>query len=266
MKSEDQNRLKQLDDVIGQQQPAQGTSADLFAVVDFLESSASLRRALTDPASSAEARRALAGRLLAEKISAPAMGIVNEAVALKWRNGSVLAAAIERAAVSSLLRLAQADNVLDTVIAELVDFDSLLRAHDGLREAIRDTTYSVAARVSLIGSLVADRYQPISQALLNRAVEARERTFALTVAGYLRLAAELRNRKIARITVARPLEGDQQARLAKALIAQVGSAVDLQIEVDPAVLGGVKVTFADDQIDSTFASRLADAKRQLSTN
>lgn len=265
MKVEDEAKIRQLDAAVRAQPPALGTASDLFAVVDFVESSASLRRALTDPASTSEARQALSERLFSAKITPEANASVAAAVALRWRNGSVLAAAIERVAVNTLLRVAQSANDLDRVIADLVEFSTTVRLHDGLREAIRDTQFPVSARVALVDRLAASRVAPVALALLNRAVEARERTFALTLEGYLQQAAELRDRQIAHVTVARPLSDEQATRLKNILVRYAGGNLDLQIDIDPAVLGGVRIKFADDQIDSTFAKRLADAERQLTT-
>jgi F-type H+-transporting ATPase subunit delta len=44
---------------------------------------------------------------------------------------------------------------------------------------------------------------------------------------------------------------------------QYGHAVQLNVIVDPSVLGGVRINIGDDVIDSTIASRLADARRRL---
>ena len=77
------------------------------------------------------------------------------------------------------------------------------------------------------------------------------------------MAAGLSGHRIARVTVARPLDEARITRLKSALSAQVGGPVDLQIAVDPAVLGGISVAIDDDVYESTVAARLEDARRQL---
>ena len=118
--------------------------------------------------------------------------------------------------------------------------------------------------------------------LAARAVKARKRTFALTVASYLEMAADMAGQKIAKVTVARPLDQARTDRLpfifhrlgsvrAWSRVrpgphwpeAQLGGPVSLQVAVDPAVLGGMSITIDDDVIESTVAGRLEQARRQL---
>jgi F-type H+-transporting ATPase subunit delta len=63
--------------------------------------------------------------------------------------------------------------------------------------------------------------------------------------------------------VARPLDADQERRLAEALSALKGRRVRLNVAIDPAVLGGVLVTVGDEVIDGTVASRLEQARRTM---
>ena len=68
---------------------------------------------------------------------------------------------------------------------------------------------------------------------------------------------------IAVVTVARALTVEQAERLRAALSKQVGREVSLQVTVDPAVIGGVRVQLGDEVIEGTVAGRLDAAERQL---
>ena len=76
-------------------------------------------------------------------------------------------------------------------------------------------------------------------------------------------AARQRQRIVAEVRVAQPLDADQERRLAEALSALKGRRVRLNVAIDPAVLGGVLVTVGDEVIDGTVASRLEQARRTM---
>jgi F-type H+-transporting ATPase subunit delta len=43
----------------------------------------------------------------------------------------------------------------------------------------------------------------------------------------------------------------------------MGKEVHINIEIDPKVLGGISIRYADDVIDGTVVNRLAEASRAL---
>jgi F-type H+-transporting ATPase subunit delta len=65
------------------------------------------------------------------------------------------------------------------------------------------------------------------------------------------------------VWVATPLSAEHRERLARALAAQQGREVHLNVVVDPDVLGGVRVAVGEEVLDSTVASRLKAAQRRL---
>jgi len=60
------------------------------------------------------------------------------------------------------------------------------------------------------------------------------------------------------------LTADQESRLRAALGRQAGRDVTLHVIVNPAVLGGVRVSLGDEVIEGTVAGRLSDVRRKLS--
>jgi F-type H+-transporting ATPase subunit delta len=77
------------------------------------------------------------------------------------------------------------------------------------------------------------------------------------------VAAERQQRLVAVIRTAVELTEDQRDRLASALAKQYGSKIQLNVVVDPEVLGGVRVELGDDVIDGTVSARLDEAARRL---
>jgi F-type H+-transporting ATPase subunit delta len=234
---------------------------DLFAVVEALESSVALRRAITDPSISEEGRKKLVHDLFGKKISKTAVDIVAEGAAMRWAGGRTFAAAVERQAVRATLVKADRDGTLEDAEDELFRFARMVESNPELREAIGDRAVPLANRQALVGDLLAGRATEATAVLAKRAVLARERTFAHTIEGFVTLAADQKNRVVATVRVARPLTSDQRERLRTALSKQVGRAIAIQEIIDPEVLGGIRVEFGDEVIEGTVADRLEQARR-----
>ena len=237
---------------------------DLFGVVDALDSSVTLRRALTDPSTSEEARQLLVHNLLDGKMSKTAVNIVAEGAAMRWAGGRSFTAALERQAVRAQLMAADREGNLENTEDELFRFARLVEATPELRNALGDRVVPVDKRQELIEELLGGRATPATVALAKRAVTARERTFAHTIEGFVTLAAEHKNRVVATVRVASPMTREQRDRLRRSLSGQVGREVAVQEIIDPGVLGGVRVELGDEVFEGTVAERLEQARRLFS--
>jgi F-type H+-transporting ATPase subunit delta len=65
------------------------------------------------------------------------------------------------------------------------------------------------------------------------------------------------------VTTPRPLPDDELAALQKRVEEIAGAKVELATEIDPALIGGLKVRIGDYQIDASVANRLSRLRRQL---
>jgi F-type H+-transporting ATPase subunit delta len=257
-------RLSELDRALDAQELSQALAAELFAVADLLAGGAPLRNALSDPTVPDDRRRELATGVLSGRVSAGALAVAGEAAALKWGSATSLVAAIDRQGIRALLGHAQVAGELDAVEDELFRFGRSVAASSELRQALDDRSLPVADRQQLVTDLIQDKVRAETIDLARRAVTDDGRPFDVTVANYLKLAAAARQRAIATVTVARALPIDQKQRLQAALVRQLGRQVNLQIVVDPGVIGGARVQVGDEVIEGTVAGKLAAAVQQLS--
>ncbi len=239
-------------------------SEGLYAVAGLLDREPSLRRAFTDPASSPPARRSLAQSLLGSQLGALPLQAFTELVASPWHSAADLRQAVETVAANAALRAAEADGVLDDVEDELFRFARLLEREPALRAALTDPGLPDANKSGLLRSLLGDRAQPATLRLVEIVVtRPRGRSVEAAIEELSRLAAARRQRLVAHVRVARPLDAAQSTRLAAALARTYGREVALQVDVDPALIGGVEVRVGDSVLDGTVSRRLQRARRQL---
>jgi F-type H+-transporting ATPase subunit delta len=256
-------RQSELDRATDAQKLSVGLAEELFAVVDLLTHQSTLRNALADTTSQDDRRRAMAEAVFAKRISKAALAVAAEAVALRWGTGSRLAAALDRQGLRALFGSAQLKGKLDQVEEELFRFSRTVAADSELRSALDDRNAPVAVRQQLIADLLGKKAEAITVTLAQRAVTFGHRRFEPTLDEYLRLAAATRQRSIATVTVARSLPEAQRQRLQEILISKLNRQVNLQVVVDPNVLGGARVKVGDEVIEGTIAGRLAAAEQQL---
>lgn len=238
-------------------------SEGLYAVAALLDREPSLRRALTDPASSPAGRQALVDQLLGQQLAPLPMTVFSELVAERWNTSADLRTAVELLAATAALNAAEGSGALDDVEDELFRFARLLDREPALRAALTDPGLPADRKSALLRDLLVSA-QPVTLRLIEIAVTRPQAGSLETHLEELsRLAAQRRERYIAQVRVARPLDEGQEQRLAASLGRIYGRQIQLQIDVDPDVVGGVEVRVGDEVIDGSIEQRLQDVRRQF---
>jgi F-type H+-transporting ATPase subunit delta len=247
-------------------QAAAALGDELFAVAGLLAGQPVLRRALTDPSRSAQAKSALATTVLAGKISDAASGLVAEVAGARWSAPGDLTAAVEQLAVQAIVAAAEQEGSLDNLEDELFRFGRIVGSQPELRIALTNPFVSASAKRQLLAGLLSAQVTPEALRLITEAaVNQLGRSLDVSLAEYARLAARRRERLVAEVHVAVLLSDQQRGRLAAALAATYGHQVHLNVVLDPRVAGGMTVRIADELIDASVATRLGEARRKLAS-
>ncbi|MFG1628198.1 F0F1 ATP synthase subunit delta [Kribbella sp. NPDC049227] len=236
---------------------------ELFSVAKLLDGTGALRRALTDPARPRDARVALVQQLLGGKISTPAEEVLTAAVAGRWVSSRDLADALDQLSVEAEVAYADTRRKLDDVEDELFRLDRIVAVERGLSDKLSDHNIPLTARQQLLAGLLQGKADAATMRLAERAVDGRGRSFAASLRSYQVAAAARRNASIATVRVATDLSEAERTRLAEALGRQYGRDIQLNVIVDPNVVGGVRVDIGDEVIDGTIAARLDEAQRRI---
>jgi F-type H+-transporting ATPase subunit delta len=239
-------------------------SADLFKALGAVGSSVGLRRALTDPARDHASKTALINDLFGSQIGAKAVSLLVSAASFRWSSSSEIADAIEQIAVEAEATAANSENSLDRVEEELFLFSRLIVTSNELRLALNDRADSTDRKVALVDSIFAAKAAPSTVRLLQALVGGtRGRSIEAALSAFAHAVSARRNRLVAVVRSVIALTPAQSEKLAASLTKQVGQPVHINTEIDPSVLGGIEVRFADEIIDGTISNRLAEASRAL---
>jgi F-type H+-transporting ATPase subunit delta len=261
------NAQERFEQTVGAQSDAalaRDVSDTLYAVAALLDREPSLRRALTDPASTPRSRALLVDTLLGSQLAPLPLSVLRDLVAERWGSPIDLRDGMEQLAATAALRAAETEATLDDVEDELFRFARLLEREPALRAALTDPGLPEERKRALLRDLLAGKATPTTVRLVDVAVTRRRgRSLEAVLQDLVELAAERRSRYVAQVRVARPLEPDQEQRLAQSLTRSYGREVQLQVDVDPDVLGGIEVRVGDEVIDGTVRRRLQDVRRSL---
>lgn len=239
-------------------------SNDLFTILTVLSTSVGVRRALTDNARDAAAKAELISNLFSGKIGSPAQALLASAASMRWSSPSELADAMEQFAVEAQAVVADKNNEISRLEDQLFDFARVLIANPDLRQALNTSADSDAGKVALLESIVKGKYANSTINLLRRiTVLRRGRNIDATLAAYSHYVSVRKDRMVAHVRTAVELTPAQQEKLSIALGKEVGKAVQMNIEVDPKVLGGISIRYGDEIIDGTVINRLTEASRAL---
>ena len=239
---------------------------ELAAVTALLHREVGLRRVLTDPAQPGEAKATLVQRLLGDQIGGQTVDLVSGMVRARWSQPRDLVDALEELANLADLTSAERFGSLDSVEDELFRFGRIVASSTELRAALTDQAASASAKTELLRRLLGGRVDQVTERLVTRLVTApRGRSLEAGLESLSKLAAERRNRMVAVVTSAVPLSDAQKRRLGAALAKLYGREMHLNLDVDPELIGGIRVQVGDEIINGSLADRLEDASRRLAS-
>ncbi len=237
---------------------------DLLAVSRLLEREVILRRSLSDPSASEDARQGLLDAVIGSQLGKQSMQLLHGMVGARWSRPGDLVDACELLGVQALLAAAERDDALADVEDELFRFLRVFAGDSELRAALGDSTAATERHERLVADLLDGKAQPVTEALVKVAVRGLGgRGFEPSLERLVELAARRRDREVAYVTVGTPLTREQERRLEAVLSRTYGRRMSLLIVVDPSILGGMTVRVSDELYDGSVARRLEQVRGAL---
>jgi F-type H+-transporting ATPase subunit delta len=167
---------------------------------------------------------------------------------------------------TALFELARDAKSVDAVKADLDRFDALLVESPDLRRLVRSPVFGADEQSRALAAVL--EKVGISGLAVNFLlfVAANRRLFAVhdMIRGFRALVAKHKGEVTAEITVAEKLSDAHLDALKSALKAVTGGkAVDLNVRIDPAIIGGLTVKLGSRMVDSSLRTKLNSIKHAM---
>jgi F-type H+-transporting ATPase subunit delta len=160
---------------------------------------------------------------------------------------------------NAFFELARDEKAIDAVKRDLDRFDSLLTDNPDLLRLVRSPVFGAEDRRRALTSVLEQHgIGGLARNFILLAASNR-RSFALQdmIKAFRTLVARHRGEVVAEVTVAeRPSEAHLAAIKDAVKSATGGQNVDLQLTVDPAIIGGLVVTLGSRRIDTSLRTKL----------
>lgn len=237
---------------------------ELFAIGSAVADSKQLRSILSDPSAEIAGKKAALTAVFGKTVSLKTVEFIAKLVDLRWSNGSDLVATLEQLAVHAVAAIAAKSNSLEALEAELFEFRKVLDSDQQLQIALASRQASYEQKLTLVENLLSSKFGNEASLLIRFAVVgSTKRRLSVVLEQFGKLLASFANRLVANVTVASALSDQQLQALQTVLAKDYGQALRLNVEVDPAILGGVKIQIAGEIIDGSVANRLKQARMML---
>lgn len=166
---------------------------------------------------------------------------------------------------TALFELALEDKVLDKVRADLDRFDQMIAGSDDLQRLVRSPVFSADEQVRALTTILQKAGIDGVAGNFIKLVASNRRLFALPliVRSFRALVAKHKGEVTASVTVAESLSDAHLKSLKDALNAITGKDVDLNVEVDPAIIGGLVVKLGSRMVDTSLRTKLNSIKTAM---
>ena len=166
---------------------------------------------------------------------------------------------------TALFDLAREANAIEAVKSELDRFDALVAGSPDLMRLVRSPVYSADEQLQALSAVLERAGIGGLAANFLKLVVANRRLFAVRdmIKAFRDLVAKHKGEVTAEVTVAEQLKSKHVDTLRAALKSVTGKDVDLDIKVDPAIIGGLVVKLGSRMVDSSLRTKLNAIKHAM---
>ena len=166
---------------------------------------------------------------------------------------------------TALFDLARETNTIDAVKADLERFDTMVAESADLTRLVRSPVFSADEQLQALGTVLERAGLGALAAKFLKLVTANRRLFAVRdmIRAFRERVALDKGEATAEVTVAEKLNDKHLEALRAALKSVSGKDVDLNITIDPSIIGGLVVKLGSRMVDTSLRTKLNAIKHAM---
>jgi F-type H+-transporting ATPase subunit delta len=160
---------------------------------------------------------------------------------------------------NALFELALENKAVDAVKNDLEQFDALVAGNPDLARLVRSPVFGADEQLKALSAILDKAGIEGLAANFLRVITANRRLFAVRdmIRAFRALVARHKGEVTAQVTVAEPLNDTHLDALKSALKSITGGKeIDLDVKVEPAIIGGLVVKVGSRMVDSSLRTKL----------
>jgi F-type H+-transporting ATPase subunit delta len=166
----------------------------------------------------------------------------------------------------ALFQLAGESNATDAVAADLDRFAAMVAESSDLQHLVMSPVFSVEQQVKALDAILSRAQITGLAANFLKLVASKRRLFAVSgmIRGYKALNDVAKGVTRAEVIVAEPLSDSNLAALQAALVqASHGRSVQVDVKVDPSIIGGLIVKLGSRMVDGSLKTKLNSIRTRM---
>lgn len=165
----------------------------------------------------------------------------------------------------ALFDLARDSGTIDSVSRDLAGFEAMLAGSADLTRLVRSPVFDAEQQTKAVTAVLAEAKITGTAANFIKLVASNRRLFAIRdmIRDYRELVARHNGELTAEVTVAEPLADAHKTEIKKALDAVTGKNVQVEVQVDPAIIGGLVVKVGSRMVDGSLRTKLNAIKHAM---